>query len=66
MNVRKNFTVRVSEHWHRLPREVVKSPSQEIFKTRLDTNPCNFLKGTALWKVGLEDLQRSLPTPTIL
>ncbi|KFV74357.1 hypothetical protein N308_07999, partial [Struthio camelus australis] len=37
LNLRKNFfTVRVPEHWHRLPREAVESPSLEIFKTRLD------------------------------
>ena len=35
-NKQKNFMVRVTEHWIRLPREVVKSPSTEIFKTNLD------------------------------
>ncbi|KGL76403.1 hypothetical protein N309_08215, partial [Tinamus guttatus] len=29
------FTLRMTEHWHRLPREVVEAPLQ-IFKTRLD------------------------------
>ena len=35
--MRKNFfTLRVAEHWNRLPREAVGSPSLETFKTRLD------------------------------
>ena len=37
MNVRRNsFTVTVTEHWDRLPREAVESPSMEIFKIHLD------------------------------
>jgi len=37
LNMRKNFfTLRVTEHWKRLLREVVESPSPEIFKTWLD------------------------------
>ena len=41
----------VAEHWNRLPREVVESPSMEIFKTQLDTNLCDLLEGTA-WAGG--------------
>ncbi|GAB0208679.1 translation initiation factor IF-2-like [Grus japonensis] len=44
LNMRKNFfTLRVTEHWNRLPREVVESPSLEIFKTHLDGILCNLL-----------------------
>ncbi|PKU46912.1 rna-directed dna polymerase from mobile element jockey-like [Limosa lapponica baueri] len=42
LNVRRNFfTVRVLEHWNKLPREVVESPSSETFKTHLDKFLCN-------------------------
>jgi len=43
LNMRKNFTVRVMEHWNRLPREAVESPSLEIFKTLLDKVLCSLL-----------------------
>ena len=61
------FPLRVTEPWPRLPREAVESPSLETFKPCLDKVLCSLLWVTLLRQgVGLDDPQRSLPTPTIL
>lgn len=68
LNIRKHFfTVRVAEHWHRLPREVTESPSLEILKINLDMDV-----GNQLWvallelRVGPSGLQRPFPNSTLL
>jgi len=44
LNIMKNFsTVRVTEQWHRLPREVAKSLCLEVFRSCLDVVLSNLL-----------------------
>jgi len=68
VNMRKNvFTLRVTEHWNRLPREAVESPSLEILKTRVDEVLCNLLYMALLrqmcWTRRSPEVLR---TPTVL
>ncbi len=49
MIIRKNlFTWKVTEHWNRLPRGIVESPSLEIFRTHMDTFPAQPAVGNLL------------------
>jgi len=53
LNTRKHFfTLRVTEPWNRLPREVVASPSLEIFRTYLDKVLYSLLQVTLLQQGG--------------
>ena len=53
LNMRKNFfPLRVTEPWHRLPREAVESSSLEIFQARLDKVLCSLLWVTLLQQEG--------------
>jgi len=45
-NMRKNFfRVRFTEHWSSLPREIVESPSMEIFNAHLKAYSWDILQG---------------------
>ncbi|RMC09947.1 hypothetical protein DUI87_12734 [Hirundo rustica rustica] len=44
LNMKNFFTVCVTEHWNKLPREVVESPSLEIFKNGLDSFSSNVIQ----------------------
>ena len=63
LNMRKNlFALRVTEHWNRLPREVVHSPSMDIFKTRLDKVLCSLMSVTLLWQGGWTRWSTEVPS----
>lgn len=70
MNIRKHFfTVRMTEHWHWLPKDIVECPSLKILRRRsLDM----VLGSNSLWLalsdqgIGADDLQRTLPTSAVL
>ena len=45
----------MTEHWNRLHREVVESPSLEIFKTCLDAYLCDLVWGSCFGR-GLDSM----------
>ena len=54
----KTLSLEVVLHWHRLPREVVESPSLEVFQSRVDVALRHMVSGHSGdgLMVGLDDL----------
>ena len=68
MDMRKNFSEVAVRQWHRLPREVVQSPSVEMFKNcGCGTERCGLVgNGGGRWTVGLLEAFSNLHDSVIL